>query len=63
MPKGPAARIMDPVLHPLPPVLQPGPGSVNVIIGGMLAWRGVPARSSACKVCRMAGKGWRWSAC
>lgn len=47
MPKGPAARIMDPVLHPLPPVLQPGPGSVNVIIGGMLAWRGVPAAAAA----------------
>lgn len=47
MPKGPAARIMDPVLHPLPPVLQPGPGSMNVIIGGMLAWRGVPAAAAA----------------
>ena len=38
MPKGPAARVMDPVLHPLPGMLQPGPGSMNVIIGGMLAW-------------------------
>ncbi|RYE32245.1 MAG: hypothetical protein EOP23_13185 [Hyphomicrobiales bacterium] len=47
MPKGPAARIMDPVLHPLPGMLQPGPGSMNVIIGGMLAWRGVPAGAAA----------------
>lgn len=47
MPKGPAARLMDPVLHPLPGMLQPGPGSVNVIIGGMLAWRGVPAAAAA----------------
>ncbi len=47
MPKGPAARIMDPVLHPLPGMLQPGPGSANVIIGGMLAWRGVPAAAAA----------------
>ncbi len=47
MPKGPAARIMDPVLHPLPGMLQPGPGSTNVIIGGKLAWRGVPAAAAA----------------
>lgn len=47
MPKGPAARVMDPVLHPLPGMLQPGPGSANVIIGGMLAWRGVPAAAAA----------------
>lgn len=38
----PAARITDPVVHPLPPVLQPGPGSSNVIIGMLLAWRGLP---------------------
>lgn len=43
MPTGPAARIFDPVIHPLPGLLQPGPGSTNVIIGGKLAWRGVPA--------------------
>jgi uncharacterized Zn-binding protein involved in type VI secretion len=42
MPTGPAARITDPVIHPLPPVLTPGPGSSNVIIGGLLAWRGIP---------------------
>lgn len=39
---GPAARITDPVMHPLPGVLTPGPGSFNVIIGGLLAWRGLP---------------------
>jgi uncharacterized Zn-binding protein involved in type VI secretion len=42
MPTGPAARITDPVIHPLPPVLTPGPGSMNVIIGFLLAWRGIP---------------------
>lgn len=41
MPKGPAARVTDPVIHPLPPVLQPGPGSPNVLIGKLPAWRGV----------------------
>lgn len=39
----PAARVTDPVLHPLPPLLQPGPGSPNVLIGFLPAWRGVPA--------------------
>ena len=39
----PAARITDAVSHPLPPVLTGGPGSVNVFIGGLPAWRGVPA--------------------
>ena len=43
----PAARILDPVVHPLPPVLQPGPGSFNVIIGYRPAWRGVPAAAAA----------------
>lgn len=47
MPTGPAARILDPVIHPLPGVLQPGPGSPNVIIGGKLAWRGVSAAAAA----------------
>ncbi len=42
-----AARVGDPVIHPLPPVLTPGPGSPNVIIGGMPAWRGVPAATGA----------------
>lgn len=39
----PAARITDTVAHPLPPVLTGGPGSVNVLIGGLPAWRGVLA--------------------
>jgi uncharacterized Zn-binding protein involved in type VI secretion len=43
MPTGPAARITDAVAHPLPPVLQPGPGSMDVMIGFLPAWRGVPA--------------------
>lgn len=47
MPKGPAARVTDPVLHPLPPILQPGPGSPNVLIGSLMAWRGVPAAAAA----------------
>jgi uncharacterized Zn-binding protein involved in type VI secretion len=47
MPTGPAARITDPVMHPLPPVLTPGPGSPNVIIGYLLAWRGVLAAVGA----------------
>jgi uncharacterized Zn-binding protein involved in type VI secretion len=38
---------MDPVAHPLPPVLQPGPGSLNVMIGFMPAWRGVSAAVAA----------------
>jgi len=47
MPKGPAARITDPVVHPLPGVLTPGPGSPTVLIGGLPAWRGVPAAAAA----------------
>lgn len=43
MPGKPAARITDNVAHPLPPVLTPGPGSPNVFIGSLPAWRGVPA--------------------
>ncbi len=39
----PGARITDNVAHPLPPVLGPGPGSLNVFIGKLPAWRGVPA--------------------
>lgn len=39
----PAARITDNVAHPLPPVLTPGPGSPNVLIGFLPAWRGVLA--------------------
>ena len=47
MPTGPAARIADNVLHPLPPVLTPGPGSPDVLIGNRPAWRGVPAAAAA----------------
>lgn len=43
MPGRPAARMSDNVAHPLPPMLGPGPGSVNVFIGKLPAWRGVPA--------------------
>ncbi len=47
MPQGrPAARILDNVLHPLPPVLTPGPGSPNVLIGFLPAWRGVLAAAA-----------------
>jgi uncharacterized Zn-binding protein involved in type VI secretion len=47
MPQGPAARITDNVAHPLPPVLMPGPGSLNVIIGFLPAWRGIPLAAVA----------------
>lgn len=43
----PAARITDPVAHPLPPVLTGGPGSMNVLIGSLPAWRGVPLAAAA----------------
>ena len=43
----PAARVTDAVMHPLPPVLGPGPGCPTVLIGGMPAWRGVPAAVGA----------------
>lgn len=43
MSQGPAARLTDPVTHPLPPVLTGGPGSSNVRIGFLPAWRGLPA--------------------
>ena len=33
----PAARLLDPTAHGTP--LSPGPGSPNVLIGGMPAWR------------------------
>ena len=47
MPTGPAARITDNVAHPLPPVLTPGPGSKDVLIGSLPAWRGIPAAAAA----------------
>ncbi|MBW4599446.1 MAG: PAAR domain-containing protein [Calothrix sp. FI2-JRJ7] len=43
----PAARITDSVVHPLPPVLTGGPGSPNVLIGKLPAWRGMPLASVA----------------
>ncbi len=43
----PAARVTDTVAHPLPPVLTPGPGSLNVQIGFLPAWRGVGAAAAA----------------
>ncbi|MGF1499430.1 MAG: PAAR domain-containing protein [Elainellaceae cyanobacterium] len=42
----PAARITDAVAHPLPPVLTGGQGSKTVLIGGLPAWRGVPAAAA-----------------
>jgi uncharacterized Zn-binding protein involved in type VI secretion len=47
MPTGPAARKFDNVMHPLPPVLQPGPASMNTMIGFLMAWRGLPLAMSA----------------
>lgn len=47
MPTGPAARITDNVMHPLPPVLTPGPGSMNVMIGFLPAWRGIGGAAAA----------------
>ncbi len=47
MPTGPAARITDNVMHPLPPVLTPGPGSPNTLIGFLPSWRGIPAAAAA----------------
>ncbi|MEO1103429.1 MAG: PAAR domain-containing protein [Pseudomonadota bacterium] len=43
----PAARVTDNVVHPIPPVLGPGPGAVTVLIGMLPAWRGVPAAAAA----------------
>ena len=43
----PAARVSDKVTHALPPSLVPGPGSPDVLIGYLPAWRGVPAGAAA----------------
>jgi len=43
----PAARVTDPTAHPLPPSLGPGPGSPNVLIGNLPAWRAVPAAAAS----------------
>ena len=37
-----AARVTDPVQHAMPPVLTGGPGSSDVLIASLPAWRGVP---------------------
>jgi uncharacterized Zn-binding protein involved in type VI secretion len=42
---GPAARISDMTAHGSP--LAPGPGSTNVFIGGLPAWRGMSAAAVA----------------
>ena len=47
MPTGPAARLGDSVTHPAPPVLGPGPGSTNVLIGNKPAWRSVGGAAAA----------------
>ena len=47
MPQGPAARITDPVVHPLPPVLTGGPPAATVMIGFLPAWKGIPLALSA----------------
>ncbi len=43
----PAARVTDNVAHPLPPVLTPGPGSLNVLVGFLPQWRGIPLAAVA----------------
>lgn len=43
----PAARITDLTAHPPPAPLVPGPGSFNVLIGSLPAWRGLPAGAAA----------------
>ncbi len=43
----PGARVTDPVSHPLPPMLTPGPGSPNVFTGYLPAWRGMPLAAVA----------------
>jgi hypothetical protein len=47
MPMGPAARILDPVLHVIPGMLMPGPGALTVLIGMKPAWRGIPMAAAA----------------
>lgn len=42
-----AARVTDMTAHPLPGPLTPGPGSPNVFIGYLPAWRGLPAAAVA----------------
>ena len=42
----PAARVTDATAHMMSP-LTPGPGSLNVMIGYLPAWRGIPLSSAA----------------
>ena len=42
----PAARLTDSTAHMMTP-LAPGPGSLNVLIGNLPAWRGVPLAAAA----------------
>lgn len=42
----PAARISDATAHMMSP-LAPGPGSFNVFVGYLPAWRGIPLASAA----------------
>jgi uncharacterized Zn-binding protein involved in type VI secretion len=42
-----AARVLDAVSHPIPPVLTGGPGSPVVFIGGRPAWRALPTALGA----------------
>lgn len=44
MPGRPAARVSDNTSHGSP--LAPGPGSANVLIGKLPAWRGLPAAAA-----------------
>jgi uncharacterized Zn-binding protein involved in type VI secretion len=46
MPQGPAARVTDSTAHMATP-LAPGPGSSNVLIGFLPAWRGIPLAAAA----------------
>lgn len=46
MPQGPAARLTDAVVHPLPPVLT-GPPALTVQIANLPAWKGVPLAAGA----------------
>ena len=43
----PAARVTDTVAHPLPPILTGSTGSLNVLIGNLPAWRGMPLSAVA----------------
>ena len=47
MPQGPAARVTDNVVHPMPGVLAGSPGSPNVLIGFLPAWRALPLAAAA----------------